>query len=174
MIRFHRLLLLGLIFVGIQLTGCYCYRPYFPRLHLCGQGECGTTPVFPRLAGAFPVASGIIHGRPVVGPVYAAPAGGGYDPGCVGCGAGGGIPIADAGQVYHGAPIATTPGLGGQPSTPLGFPGGSIPMTMPGGASAAGGIPFDSALNSPTVTPPVAAKKMDVPADSKKIVTAGK
>lgn len=179
MTRSRRLLLLGLIFVGTQLTGCYCYRPYlFPRLQLCGQGECGTAPLFPRLAGAFPVASGIIHGGPVAGPVYTAPAGGGYggygyDPGCVGCNSGGGIPIADAGHVYHGTPIATSPGVVGPPSTPLGFPGGSIPMTMPGGASA-GGVPFDSALNPPTVNPPMASKKVDVPADGKKIVTAGK
>lgn len=174
MTRSHRLLLLGLILVGTQLTGCYCYRPYFPRLQLCGQGECGTAPVFPRLAGAFPVASGVIHGGPVAGPVYNAPVGGyGYDPGCVGCNAAGGIPIADAGHMYRGAPIATTPGFGGQPSTPLGFPAGSIPMNMPGGTSSVGGIPFDSALNPPTVNPP-ASKKLDLPADGRKIVAAGK
>jgi hypothetical protein len=141
MTRSHRLLLLGLIFVGTQLTGCYCYRPYlFPRLQLCGQGTCGTAPVFPRLAGAFPVASGIVHGGPVAasvggpigGPVYDAPAGGvyggyGYDPtGCVGCGtAGGGIPIADGSQVYRGATIATTPGLVGSRPPPSGSPAAS-------------------------------------------------
>jgi hypothetical protein len=166
----RRLLLLGLILVGTQLTGCYCCRPLFPRLPLCGQGACCTGSVFPRLAGAYPVAAG---GVPV-GPVAVST--GGYDPGCVGCGSGGGIPIADAGQVYHGAPIATTPAPAGSPptSTPLGFPGGSVPMNMPGGGVSYGGIPFDSALNTPTVTPPTAAKKLDVPADGRKIVTAGK
>lgn len=161
----RRLLLLGLILVGTQLTGCYCCRPFFPRLQLCGSGPCGAA-VFPRVSGPYPVAAG---GVPV-GPV----ATGGYDAGCVGCGPAGGIPIADAGQVYHGPPIATTPAPAGSPSTPLGFPGGSIPMNMPGGGVSYGGIPFDSALNPPTVTPPTAAKKADVPADGKKIVTAGK
>lgn len=158
----RRLLLLGLIFVGTQLTGCYCCRPYlFPRLQLCGQGPCGAAPVYPVAAGGV-----------AVGPVVAST--GGYNPGCVGCGSAGGIPIADAGQVYHGAPIATTPAPAGAPSTPLGFPGGSVPMNMPGGGVSYGGIPFDSALNPPTVTPPTAAKKLDVPADGRKIVTAGK
>jgi hypothetical protein len=45
-------------------------------------------------------------------------------------------------------------------------------MNMPGAST--GGIPFDSALNPPTVNPPTASKKVDLPADGKKILTAGK
>jgi hypothetical protein len=188
----RRLLLLGFAVVGFQLLpGCYCYRPFFPRLQWCGAGGCNT-PLLSRLAAPAggpvggPVVSGPVYDAPVydapvysghgyAGPSYGVPVSGGvYDAGphCSNCGpTGAGV----------GLPIATTPPFGS--GIPIGIPVQStpitttpgVPMAMPSTPPSAmrNGIPYDSSL-APTVKPPTGGGKLDSLTDSRKILTAGK
>jgi hypothetical protein len=156
----RRLLLLAVV-VGAQLaTGCYCYRPYLPRLQSgfgCAGGSCG--------GSLFPGRPAVI-GRPVVGvaappvvglPIGADPVyGGGYpiggEPGCVGCGSGAGVsagyPISPDPRALYGAPDGYAPAAQGYPAAMA-----PMPMHMP--SAMPGGVPHDSALlKMPTIMPP--------------------
>jgi len=153
----RRSLLLAVV-VGSQLAaGCYCYRPYLPRLQSgfgCRTGTCGGSLLGggPGVLGG-PGVRGIVApltaGIPVAGPVgtplgYAGgdaiPHGGGYPvtgdyatpgtPGCTGCGAGGvsaGYPGGPSGMPLSTVPHGYPGGSAGGPYSPQGYPGPGFP-----------------------------------------------
>lgn len=179
-------LFLGLVLLGTQLSaGCYLgytNRPVlFPGVALspayarpgvgnpCGPscyrefgggGACGGS-LFAGYGGtAMPAVGGPVYDAGPTG--YNVPGyGGGYPvpagtPGCVGCGAGAGVP-------FGGIPIAGTPG------------GPPIAVTPPAGGPLYG-IPYDSGT-VPTLKPPPGSIPLQMPAEvkeAKKIVPAGK
>ena len=178
----RRSLLLAVV-VGSQLAaGCYCYRPYLPRLQSgfgCSAGTCGGS-LFgggpgvlggPGLRGIVaPVTAGIPVGTPLA---YAGgdpiTHGGGYPvsgghptgdyatPGCTGCGAGGVSAGYPGGPSGSGMPLSTVP---------HGYPGGSagVPYSpVPQGYYSGSGFPAGSAP-MPMVMP--SAMPGGVPHDS--------
>jgi hypothetical protein len=132
--------------------GPTCYREFgpagcggslFPGQY-AGYGVAGP----PAVSGPVTDAAPIGYDVPVYGSGYPAAAG---TPGCVGCGAGGGIPIAGT---PGGPPIAVTPPAGG-------------PVY---------GVPFDSGA-VPTLKPPPGSVPLQMPnevKESKKVIAAGR
>lgn len=162
------------LFPGVALTPAYarpgvsgpcgpnCYREFG------GGGACGGSLFAGRGGGQYagygaagaPVVTGPVYDAgpmgydvPVYGGSYPVPTG---TPGCVGCGAGGGV-------TYGGIPIAGGPG------------GPPIAVTPPAGGPLYG-VPFDSGT-VPTLKPPPGSVPLQMPAEmkeAKKIVPAGK
>ncbi len=138
--------------------GPTCYREF-------GGGGCGGSLFTGSSAGygpaGAPVVSGPVYdGGPIgYGGAFPGPTG---VPGCVGCGAGVGVPV---GGIPVGAiPIAVGPG------------GPPIAGTPPVGGGPIHGIPFDSGT-VPTLKPPPGSVPLQMPSEvkeSKKIIAAGK